>query len=111
MMLQLQVNYVLKRQMPPCLRLYVSSKDTLQSSGFFPLKVVFSAVLFGDELVSHCTSTPQCLESSAIAGLISVLASGLLSYYECYQALTSTSKKSDFAEDKWKTKSFSQKYI
>lgn len=92
MIFQLWVNYVLKRQMPACPRLYMSSMDTLQSAGFLPLKLVFSTVLFGDELDSHCTSTPHCLENRGRARLISVLASGLLSYCECSQPLTCTSE-------------------
>lgn len=92
-MFQLWVNYVLKRQMPPCPRLYMSSMDTLQSTGFLPLKLVFSTVLFGDEPDSHCTSTPHCLENRGIARLISVLASGLLGYCGCSQPLTCTSER------------------
>lgn len=92
-MLQLWVNYVLKRQMPCCPRLYVSSMDTLQYAGFLPLKLVFSTVLFGDELDSHCTSTPHCLENRSIARLISVLASGLLGYCACSQPLTCTNEE------------------
>lgn len=92
-MFQLWVNYVLKRQMPPCPRLYVSSMDTLQYAGFLPLKLVFSTVLFGDELISHRTSTLHCLENGAIARLISVLASGLLGYCACSQPLTRTSER------------------
>lgn len=92
MMFQLLVNYALKRQMPPCLRLYMSSMDTLQSAGFPPLKVVFSTVLFSDELESHYTSTPHCQESTGIARLISILASGLLGFSGFCQALTYTSE-------------------
>lgn len=70
----------------------MSSMDTLQSAGFLPLKLVFSTVLFGDELDSHCTSTPHCLENRGIARLISVLASGLLGYCGCSQPRTCTSE-------------------
>lgn len=70
----------------------MSSMDTLQYAGFLPLKLVFSTVLFGDELDSHCTSTPHCLENRGIARLISVLASGLLGYCGCSQPLTCTSE-------------------
>lgn len=77
--------------MPPCPRLCVSSMDTLQSAGFLPLKLVFSTVLFGDELDSHCTSTLHCLENRGTARLISVLASGLLGYCGCGQPMVFTS--------------------
>lgn len=101
-MFQLWVNYVLRRQMPHCPRLYVSSMDTLQYAGFLPLKLVFSTLLFGDELDSHCTSTPHCLENRGIAGLISVLASGLLCYCACSQPLTCTSERfNSLPEAKW----------
>lgn len=70
----------------------MSGMDTLHSAGFLPLKLVFSTVLFGDELDSHCTSTPHCLENRGIAGLISVLASGLHAYCGCSQPLTCTSE-------------------
>lgn len=71
----------------------MSSMATLQFVGFLPLKLVFSTVLFGDELDSHCTSTPRCLESRVKARLISVLASGLLHYCGCSQPLTCTSER------------------
>lgn len=66
----------------------MSGMDTLQYAGFLPLKLVFSTVLFGDELDSHCTSTPHCLQWRGTARLISVLASGLLGYSTCSQLLT-----------------------
>lgn len=68
----------------------MSSMDTLQYVGFLPLKLVFSTVLFGDELDSHCTSAQHCLENRSIARLISVLASGLLGYSACIQPVTCT---------------------
>lgn len=111
-MFQLWVNYVLKRQMPCCPRLYVSSIDTLQCAGFLPLKLVFSTVLFGDELDSHCTSTLHCLESSSITRLISVLASGLLGDCECSQSLTCENEEfNSLPKDIWYSSWFiSQKW-
>lgn len=70
----------------------MSSMDTLQLVGFLPLKLVFSTVLFGDELDSHSTSAPVCLENRGIARLIGVLASGLYACCGCRQPLTCTSE-------------------
>lgn len=61
--------------------------DLLQYAGFLPLKLVFSALLFGDEPGSHCTSTLHRLQWRGAARLISVLASGLLGYCACSQLL------------------------
>lgn len=68
----------------------MSSKEPQRYAGLLPFKLVFSAVLFGDELDSHCTSTLHRWENTGIAGLISVLASGLRGNLTCSQLLTCT---------------------
>lgn len=65
----------------------MSSMDPLQYAGFLPLKLVFSALLFGDEPGSHFTSTLHRLQWRDAARLISILASGRLGYCACSQLL------------------------